>query len=337
MARKVTATDVAQEAGVSPSTVDRVLNNRGGVNEDKERRVLAAARRLKLDRALDMRAARTLRVAAFLQPPSNPYHAALKSAFVAENRVPNPFNIQTRLFHTNPAAPRQTLSGLRTTVATHDAIIACVPHDEELATFLDQVVQSGKPVVTLATDIRATNAIYVGPDNYRAGRVAGDLVGRFVGPDGGDVLVVAGLLSMLGQTERCAGFADVLTERYCACKIFEVLESYEEGERASAIVQAALARNPSIRAIYNAAAGVVPIAHVLERLGRSGEVVFVTHELTERRRELLRTGKIDAVIDQEPTLEVSIALKAIAGFYGRLDSPLQDTETPVRVYLRENC
>ena len=49
MSRKPIIADVARLAEVSPATVDRVLNNRGGVKPEKEARVLSAARRLKLD------------------------------------------------------------------------------------------------------------------------------------------------------------------------------------------------------------------------------------------------------------------------------------------------
>lgn len=47
MGRKTTANDVARAAGVSASTVDRVLNGPGGVDPDKERRVVEWARKLK--------------------------------------------------------------------------------------------------------------------------------------------------------------------------------------------------------------------------------------------------------------------------------------------------
>lgn len=337
MGRKVTAADVAREAGVSAATVDRVLNNRGGVSEHKERSVFAAARRLKLDRALDPRTSRTLRVAAFIQPPSNPFHASLKAAIVASNTGPNPFNVQIRIFHADPANPKSTVAKLRAVAAGYDALITCVPHDPELAEFLDRTAQAGKPVVTLATDIHATQAIYVGPDNYRSGRLAGDLVGRFMGPSGGDVLVVAGLLSMIGQSERRAGFEDALGEYHPNCRVVEVMESRDDGERAGDLVYSALKRNPTIRGIYNASLGAVPVARALDRLGRSSGVVFVTHELTEKRRDLLCRGVVDAVIDQNPDLEMDIAIKAIASACGRLEAPLSDTMTPVRVYLRDNC
>src|SRR5208282_4975302 len=93
MARKTTAKDVALAAGVSASTVDRVLNGRGGVDPDKERRVVEWARKLKLDRALKHRSARTLRIAVLIQAPDNPFYAEVQNAFAAANRAYGEFNI----------------------------------------------------------------------------------------------------------------------------------------------------------------------------------------------------------------------------------------------------
>lgn len=337
MGRKATAQDVAREAGVSASTVDRVLNNRGGVCEAKERLVFAAARRLKLDRALDPRAARTLRVAAFLQPPSNPFHAALAAAIAAENRGPNPFNIQTRIFHADAARSAETMRRVDAAGTDHDAIIVCLAHDDGLAQVLERLVASGRPVITLATDIRCHGATYVGPDNLRSGRLAGELMGRFLGRDGGEVIVIAGLLSMIGQDERRAGFQAVLAERYPACRIADVYESREQAERAGDLVFRALRRNPAIRGIYNESAGALPVVEALRRLDRLGEVCFITHELTDDRRALLRSGAIDAVIDQNPRLEVSAALHQIAAFFRRADPGPAPSVTPVNIFTRENC
>ena len=232
---------------------------------------------------------------------------------------------------------RTLLSDLARVTSGYDAVIVCLPHSDALAAFLDQTAASGKPVVTLATDIGATQAVYVGPDNYQSGRLAGDLVGRLLGREGGDLLLVVGFLSMMGQAERRLGFEHVLAERYPACRIIETAESDDNGPRAGDLVFDALKRHPSIRAIYNAAAGARQIVQALQRLDRSKDIVFVTHELTEHRRALLREGFIDAVIDQDPTLEVAVALRVIAGAQGRIEPNLAERETPVRIVLRENC
>lgn len=337
MSRKTTARDVAAAAGVSASTVDRVLNGRGGVDPDKERRVVEWARKLKLDRALDQRMARTLRIATLIQPPQNPFHAAVQHAFEVANRGYADLNMQFRVFHFDPNRPKRTASLIEGLTAAHDGLIVCCPHSEEIAAALRRFGERG-PVMTLATDIRDSGrTAYIGPDNRKAGRVAGDLMGRFLRPAGGDVVMIAGLLSMIGHEEREAGFRSVLRERYPECRVLEVLESHELGERAGDLVFDALKRNPGVRGIYNASAGARTVVDAMRAIGRHDEIVFITHELTDDRRLLLRDGLIDAIIDQNPEFEVRTAVEAMARYFGRIEAATISTVTPIHVHMIENC
>ncbi len=90
----------------------------------------------------------------------------------------------------------------------------------------------------------------------------------------------------------------------------------------------ALLANPGIRGVYNVSAGAPPVVAALKALGRE-DVVFVTHELTPDRRELLRQGRIDAIIDQNPEFEVRAAVETMASLTGRLEGPSSTTITPV--------
>jgi LacI family transcriptional regulator len=336
MPGKSTARDVAKAAGVSASTVDRVLNGRGGVAPDKERRVLEWARSLRLDRALDQRPARTLRVAVLLQPRENPFHAAVQAAFEAANRDFRHFNLQFRISHIAPSDRRRTARTIAALAPEYDALVLCSAHDDEIAAALDGFAARDKPVIALATDIRGGGRhTYVGPDNWKVGRVAGDLMGRLLGPAGGEVFMIAGMLSMIGHEEREMGFRSVLRERYPQVRLLEVLQSLEQGERAGDLVFRALKANAGIRGIYNASAGAQPVVDAIGGAGRSG-VVFITHELTEERRRLLREGMIDAIIDQNPEFEVRTAVEVIAAHFGRLDAP-PATVTPVQIHMIENC
>ncbi len=336
MGRKTTAKDVARAAGVSASTVDRVLNGRGGVDPDKERRVVEWARKLKLDRALKHRSARTLRIAVLIQAPDNPFYAEVQNAFAAANRAYGEFNIQFLLHHFDAGRPSILPRTVRDLGEGLDGLILTVPQSDAVAEAIREV-SARVPVVTLATDVRDCGRhAYVGPDDRRAGRVAGNLMGRFLAPSGGDIVMIAGLLSLIGNEEREMGFRSVLRERYPECRVAVVLESQERAERAGELVRDALLANPNIRGVYSVSAGAPVVVAALKALGRE-DVVFITHELTPDRRELLRQGLIDAIIDQNPEFEVRAAIETMARLTGRLDGPSSTTITPVHIHMIENA
>ena len=129
---KITARDIAKAANVSLSTVDRVLNNRGGVTDAKERRVIEWARKLKIDRALNQRAARTLRIAVLLQRPENPFHASVQANFEAAARDFPQFNLQFRIHHIDPVKPRATAGLIGSLVKTCDGMVIVSAADPDI-------------------------------------------------------------------------------------------------------------------------------------------------------------------------------------------------------------
>lgn len=335
---KPTARDLASAAGVSLSTVDRVLNNRGGVSEDRERRVLEHARKLKIDRALNQRPPRTLRIAVLLQARSNPFHASVQDNFEAANRNFAPYNIQFQVHHIEPMRPTATAQLINALSSRCDGLVIISSQNAEVAAALRTFGRDGKPVITLVTDIRdAERYAYVGPDNRKAGRVAGDLMGRLLGQEGGEIVVIAGMISMIGHEEREMGFRTVLRERYPGCKVTEVLESMERGDMAGDLVFNALKTNQGIRGIYNASAGAQTVVNAMRTLGKSRDVIFITHELTEDRRRLMREGLIDAIVDQDPATEVRTAVEALAAYFGRREERVFSLITPIHIHMIENC
>ena len=160
MGRKTTAKDVARAAGVSASTVDRVLNGRGGVDPDKERRVVEWARKLKLDRALKHRSARTLRIAVLIQAPDNPFYAEVQNAFAAANRAYGEFNIQFLLHHFDAGRPSILPRTVRELGEGHDGLILTVPQSDAVAEAIREV--SARVPVVIAADLCRSRAMREG-------------------------------------------------------------------------------------------------------------------------------------------------------------------------------
>jgi LacI family transcriptional regulator len=273
-----------------------------------------------------------------IQAPANPFHAALRQGIDLASKIHSDLNLQFLVHHIDPNDPVRIADVVRAQSSRCDGLIVTSPDEACIAAALRDAA-ARIPVVTLADDVADSGRLaYVGPDDRRAGRVAGDLMGRLLRPNGGHVVMIAGLRSMAGHREREAGFRSVLAEFYPESRISAVLESHEDAERAGLLVLHALKSDPRVRGIYHASTGSVPVVQALRRLGRADDTtVLITHELTGHRRALLRERAIDAVIDQNPELEARLAVETMARLLGRLEGEPVTTVTDIQIYIAENA
>ncbi|UXM94432.1 LacI family DNA-binding transcriptional regulator [Bartonella sp. HY329] len=338
MTKKTTLQDIAEAANLSIATVDRVVNRRGGVSPAAEALVLEWASRLDLDRRIFRKHLRNLRIAVMLQSPHNPFYRELRDAFSELNSALTDMKIASFLHYIDITDLKGIRSKIDEIAGSYDGLIIIAPNEAGLCDALRNLANK-LPIVTLATDIPNSGRVaYIGPDNRQMGRVAGELMGRFLSDGGGDLLIVVGLSNIAGHEEREMGFRTVLRERFPACNIIGVVESEEDPIKAGDLVGAELKKNPTIRGIYNISAGNTAIVKSIEALGKTGTVKIITHELTESRRKLLRDGLIDVVIDQNPKIEVQQALEVFEWYYQRREMlPPMSNPTPFIIYIRENC
>lgn len=333
---KVNLEDIARAAEVSVATVDRVINRRGGVRPDKEARVLAAARSLGLDRALSHRPARTLRIGVLLQSPRNPFHAALREGFLAAGRMYAALNLHIHIQPTDPRDPAATAARIEALIGQREALIVSLPDEPGVSAALRRFAATA-PVVTLVTDIGDSGrSHFVGPDDYRGGRIAGDLMGLLLRPSGGNVLMVGGHAENTGQRARQAGFRALLAARHPGTHLVQVLDTAEDGDLAGRLVERALLQDPSIRGIYQASTGTQQICEALRRINRAEDTVIVAHELTPNRKQLLIERRIHAVIDQKPALEARLALETAARLLGRLDAGAEPQPVETQIFMAES-
>ena len=174
------------------------------------------------------------------------------------------------------------------------------------------------PIFSFVSDVSTSDRLaYVGPDNLNAGRDAGDLMGRFLGERGGDILIIAGSYQLEDHHARRNGFYELLKERYPNCHIVEEIQTQEKIESLATEVALLLGDMPDIRGIYSVSAGNQGIAKALAKMNREMDVTFIAHEVTPERRALLKRGVIDVIIDQDPEGEILVAVELLAEKFGR--------------------
>lgn len=336
---KTTIVEVAQAAGMSIATVDRVLNNRAGVRARTRNLVLAAARQVGYltdedHQAAQRKALEPVKLQFILPVGTNQFVQNLHDNIVTLAKVREGIEVQvTSLDSINPElltaqirnlAP--DIQGLGIVALDHpsvrEAIRALAPRDVK--------------VVTLVSDIHHVSRIaYVGIDNRAAGRLAGYLVRRFLGPnDNSKVALFTGSLAYRGHEEREMGFRNILLEESPSLQIVQLREIMDDEDRAYDEARGLLEAHPDVSAIYNVGAGTPGIARALKERGMQHRIVFVGHEATLNARELLLDGTLDAVIDQNPRVEAREALNILESAVR--DRPLEVHPPRLQVIFKEN-
>lgn len=86
------------------------------------------------------------------------------------------------------------------------------PNDSDILGPRISEIHKKIPVIVLDRDIIGEDySIYIGPDNYRIGRLAGEYVMNILGTEGGNIIEIRGKEDTPSTNERSRGFYDALT------------------------------------------------------------------------------------------------------------------------------
>jgi LacI family transcriptional regulator len=337
---QLTLKEIAREAGVSLATVDRVVHDRGGVRADTSRRVREAIERHDFRpsaAAADVARGRASKFAFVMPTGSNVFMQMIldevgrMSSWLSARRTAVE-TIVTDVF--NPAALAETLESL---VGRYDGVAVVALDHQSVRAALDDLVAGGTWVVTLVSDVPGSKRHhYVGIDNVAAGRTAGTLIGRFVGPRSGTIGVVAGSQSLRDHAERIFGFNQVMSLEYPHLTALSPVEGGDQDDASEAIMARLLADHPDLIGVYNVGAGCPGIAKAIADAGRERRLVFIAHDVTDFTRRCLLRGVVDAVIEQDPGHEARSAIRVLLSLARNEPILAEQEKIRIDIVMRDN-
>lgn len=329
-----TVHDVAKTAQVSLATVDRVLNNRGGVSAKAEARVKAAVAQTGYVRNLAAANLSRRRVYkfCFVVPSGETGFVALLHAALERERarlVEEQILIQIKPTHAFDVAGQVAV--LRDLDC--DAVAIMASEAPEIQEEVNRLLAAGVKVVTLVADLPQSNRkAYVGLDNVAAGRTAAEFMGRFLG-NSGSILMIAGSLSARDHNERLMGFHMVMQERFPHLTLLPAVEGNDDAAIVERLVTEETNRQP-LAGIYAIGAGNKGLLRATQR--SDSKPVTIVHELTEVSRQGLRDGTIDLVLDQGTSAAVAMAVSLMRDLTEGRNIAADAGKTPLNIYSREN-
>lgn len=336
-----TVNDIAREAGVSLATVDRVLNARPGVRDKTIRAVNEAIERLGYVR--DMAAAnlarqRDTRLAFFLPDTGSQFVETLVAALEGSAMLARGMRADISL-HRFPAEDPHALAAMlaRMPGAGIEGVALMAPETPILRDAIRGLRLKGIAVVAMVSDLPNTaRDHFVGTDNRAAGRTAGVLMGRFLGPDPSRVLVLGQSMQLREAVERRRGFDEVMLARFPRVEVLQTLENHGSPDLLRAGLDEVLRHTGGVRGIYLLGNGHRALTRALEDLDLARRLVVIGHELTPHAREALKDGLMDAVITQNVGHVIRSALRLLKARADRLPIDPGQEQVRIEIVLAEN-
>ena len=301
MARRPTIASVADTAGVSVATVDRVLNGRLPVREETARRVYEAAAGVGYHAAglIRQRMRQDLteyRLGFLLRKPEDFFYRELAREIAgAVERSPRMRGVATIEFSTS-LVPADIVERLRRLGARTRSVALVGPDHPTLTVAVEELKAKGVPVFSLLSDLApGLREGYVGVDNRKAGRTAAWMIAKCA-KRRGKVAVFVGSHRFHGHELREIGFRTYFREHAPDFTVLETLVNLETPQITHEAIASLLARHPDLVGCYVAGGGMEGAISALREAGGGDGLVAVCNEITPETRAALADSVLTMVI-----------------------------------------
>ena len=301
MAHRPTMRDVADAAGVSAATVDRVLNARTPVREATARRVAEAAHRIGYHASvlIDHRLLPDLpegRFGVILRKPRQAFYAGLAEAIEREVRAREDIRGEATVTFAESARPEEIAERLGALAGSVDAIAATAVNHPLVAEAVRELGDGGIATIALLSDFaQGVRASYIGLNNLKAGRVAAWMTATAAGRPG-KVAIFVGGYRWHGHELRETGFRSWYRENRADFTVLDTMVNLETRELTYEATLDLLSRHPDVVALHVAGGGMEGAIAALRETRAPGEVALVVNELVPESRAALTDGYATMVI-----------------------------------------
>lgn len=346
MPARITIAELAREARVSVSTIDRILSGRSRVKPATVNHVLATAERIGFHAVGSIRSRRevsgpTRRFGFLLNDNARHFYDAMGRRIAREVAAQTSVDGKAVFSHVTDLDPARTAEALLALGETCDAIaVVCIDHPR-VNRAVDELADRGIPVVAMLSDISSPRCRgFVGSNDWQLGRSAGWFVTRLC-PRGGKIGLVPGNPRYLCQQSLAASFRSFIGENTEAgFGIVEAAATDENDSRAREVVGSLMRTHSDLAAVLVLGGGLEGAAQAVLQARSHGtsRPLLLGTELTEQTRAMLTDGDIDMILAHPAT---SVATEVVEMLVRVLEAGEQGGHVqkilPFQILIGENC
>ena len=231
--------DIASLLGISRGSVDRALHNRSGISEKTKNKIIRKAKELEYSPnkiAQFLVTKKNLNIA--MITPNDPLWSRVKQGTLSFLSEIGRFIVKTKWHVTNVHNPNEQIEIFKNVVKEKFDGIAIAPADPDmLKKWIDKSANRGIPVVTLNTDSPLSKRIcYIGQNTYMAGRMAGELMVKFLHGES-PIIIITAFKNVFVHKTRLNAFKEIIKSDYKSINISDVFENHDSNEETYIIIK----------------------------------------------------------------------------------------------------
>lgn len=342
--KRITVKDVAQYAGVSRGTVDRVLHDRGEVAPHVIAKVNHAVDHLGYRPNLVARSLATqksYRIATVLpQAKKEGYWSMSQSGIEASLDEISDFGVELDQYHFMTNDEQSFIDAtVQVIKSAPDAILIAAEFYTEAVSFFQKAKELNIPVLCINTQISEyPNLGYIGPDAFQCGIIAGRLFERTI-PDLNKLLILnigAQAIDQKHLLHKEQGLRYHFDQLSLGVDIRECdITEYKDARRFQEVLKRQLIEQ-SPQGIFVTNSRVHYLIPILEDLLIS-DMTIIGFDLIPSNLECLKRGKIDFLIHQNPKMQGAMGIRALFQLLINKQAPSKIAYVPLDIVMKENC
>ena len=332
--------DIAEKAGVSTGTVDRVLHGRGEVKPETKEKILRIVKELDYQPNLlasTLASKKKIRIAALYpqDPTGKGYWSYPMQGMQQASKETAQYGVTIENFFFDFNNPESYIEQAKVIASKDIQGLVVAPFlKRETEKVIHLFAEKKIPYVFIDTNIRGLNPLaYVGQDTFKSGRLAASLLHLCMKPE--DILILnidTDATNHNNLLQREMGFRSYFAEQG---KTHPNVASIKSGETIEPALEKIMELHTDIKGIYVPNSRVWRVAKYLDKIGKS-TIRLIGYDLIDQNIEWLRRGVIDFLIGQRPQEQ---GYQAIQILFNKIVSGSERTGnyyTPIDLINKEN-
>jgi len=347
MKKRIRIIDIAEQAGVSKGTVDRVIHNRGKVASDVKERVLAIMR--KLDYRPNLLASalaynRNWKVAALIPDPQlDSFWKQPQKGIEKALQMTMDYGLEVDFFHFPDSETTLFNSYCQQILDGHyQAVLVAPIFYKEAHVFLNKCQEKGLKYFVINTNLERKDLVfqcYIGQDSYQSGVLGAKLL-NFGIEDGDAVMILhleQGIYNSRHLLQKEQGFQNYFID-HPKRNIQVIKTSFENPSNTKnfrTFINYQLKSYPNLKGIFVTTAKLSFLVNVLTE-EQADNLKLVGFDLVPENLKYLRSEKIDFLINQNPVKQGYLGIINIFEHLVRKKKLKPIQHLPLDVVMLEN-